>query len=309
MTDTHQPALVVPQLQAWGHDLVVYLPDGGRGWHIRDYFAGISEPAGVAQALSSIASPVALSRHPDVPGGQWWGLGSSGADVMVATDFDVSIAAGDGADVVLTGAGTDYLGGDAGNDWLYAGGGNDALNGGGGADRLYGEAGNDSLQGGDGDDLMVAGAGNDDLWGGPGNDLQTGNSGNDLYCFGKGGGHDILRNNDAAGDDTVQFEEGITREQLWFRHRPGAQNDLEVTVIDTGDTMVLKGWFSSDAMRVDRFRLSTSGFLPNGQTLAKDTVDTLVQAMGAFAPPPMGSASLPESYQQVLNPVLAASWQ
>jgi hypothetical protein len=31
--------------------------------------------------------------------------------------------------------------------------------------------------------------------------------------------------------------------------------------------------------------------------------------MAAFAPPPMGQTSLPDSYQAALAPVLAASWR
>ena len=55
----------------------------------------------------------------------------------------------------------DLLVGGAGGDFLSAGGGSDTLLGGAGNDHLYGQDGNDTLNGGAGNDTLVGGKGND----------------------------------------------------------------------------------------------------------------------------------------------------
>lgn len=304
MSNATTSQLVVARLEERDGDLLVRMPDSNQGWQMRHYFAGISDPDTIADMLGQINRPISLERHPR-PDGGLWGMGTSGPDVMVAGDFDVNISAGDGRDVVITGAGDDYLGGDDGDDWLYGHGGNDEIKGGNGDDRMFGGTGMDLLDGGAGNDQLLAGAGDDRLSGGAGNDWLKGGRGNDIYLFGKGDGHDLIFNNDMLGDDRVQFGAGINPDQVWLR-RVG--NALEARLLETGDTLSLNWWFAADAHRVDRFQLSADGFHPNGVYLDKDKVDALVQAMSAFEPPPVGTTTLPPSYQAVLNPVLASSW-
>jgi hypothetical protein len=43
--------------------------------------------------------------------------------------------------------------------------------------------------------------------------------------------------------------------------------------------------------------------------LLDSKVDTLVQAMAAFAPPAAGQTTLPPAYQTALASVIAANWQ
>jgi hypothetical protein len=42
--------------------------------------------------------------------------------------------------------------------------------------------------------------------------------------------------------------------------------------------------------------------------LLSSTVDSLVNAMAAFAPPTAGQTTLPTNYQSSLNTVIAANW-
>ncbi len=74
----------------------------------------------------------------------------AGNDVVNLTSVnyvygDVTIAGGEGHDIIWSGAGNDTLGGDAGNDQIFGGAGEDILSGG---------SGNDWLRGGEGDDEL-----------------------------------------------------------------------------------------------------------------------------------------------------------
>ena len=48
--------------------------------------------------------------------------------------------------------------------------------------------------------------------------------------------------------------------------------------------------------------------MADGKTLLDSQVNSLVQAMSAFAPPPAGQSTLAADYQTALNPVIAANW-
>lgn len=78
----------------------------------------------------------------------------------------VTFRAGDGADVLLGGAGGAALFGDGGDDRMYGGSGSDFFIGGDGRDVGYGRLGNDVFEGGptaDGADAWYGGAGSGDL--------------------------------------------------------------------------------------------------------------------------------------------------
>ena len=142
----------------------------------------------------------------------------------VAMDID-----GDGdADVILAGAGADFVHGMEGNDFIDGGEGNDALWGGNGADTLLGGDGDDHLMGGhtmilnadgtqgyttvidpeDVGDLIDGGAGDDRIYGNAGDDTLVGGSGDDVIQGNDG--NDSLRggtDNDeliaGEGDDVL----------------------------------------------------------------------------------------------------------
>ncbi|MET0067325.1 MAG: calcium-binding protein [Candidatus Thiodiazotropha sp.] len=121
---------------------------------------------------------------------------------------------------------------------LHGLGSNDNLYGSEGDDALYGDAGNDTLYGERGDDLLSGGQGNDRLWGG---------SGSDRYEFGLGDGNDrIYADTDASGlgdDNRLVFDEGITRDDLWFVWQ--ADNSLLIEVAGDMDSVQLDGFFLS----------------------------------------------------------------
>jgi Ca2+-binding RTX toxin-like protein len=138
--------------------------------------------------------------------------------------------------------------------------------------------------------------------GGAGADTLLGGVGNDTYQLARGDGVDTLQENDttAGNADMLQFMAGINFDQLWFRK---ASNNLEVSVIGTADKAVVKDWYLGNPYHVEQIKAG------DGKLLLDTQVQQLVQAMAAFAPPPMGQTTLTAAQQTALAPVLAANWQ
>ena len=112
--------------------------------------------------------------------------------------------AGSGDDLVLAGAGNDWIGLGNGDDVVLAGLGNDWASGGKGSDILSGGSGDDHLSGGWGSDVVAGGSGDDDMFGGKGSDALIDGLGSD-HAYG------------GAGDDFFFFTEaeligGVTDE-------------------------------------------------------------------------------------------------
>ncbi|MFM0074597.1 DUF3060 domain-containing protein [Paraburkholderia sediminicola] len=157
-------------------------------------------------------------------------------------------------------------------------------------------------------------------------------SGTDTVTLGNGVGHvtlgsgndtiflednDVLTDNALAGDSmnvasTVITESGSSQpqtnelafsaassDQLWFS-RSG--NDLLVSVIGTSSQIDITGWYNGSSQAVQSFDAA------DGKVLTSNDVNALVSAMAAFSPPAAGSITLPESYQNQLQPVIAANW-
>lgn len=122
----------------------------------------------------------------------------------------------------------------AGNDTIYAGAGNDALFGNIGDDKLYGESGNDTLDGGLGNDYLV------------------GSSGSDTYLFNLGDGKDTIYNYDTESSsiDKLVFGAGTSIDKLWFEKNG---NDLQVSILDTADSVLIKNWFLNQSYKLDFF--------------------------------------------------------
>ncbi|WP_411886698.1 calcium-binding protein, partial [Polaromonas sp. YR568] len=188
-----------------------------------------------------------------------------------------------------------------GNDALTGYAGNDTIKALDGDDRVYGHDGADVLNGGNGDDCVDGGAGDDFLDGGAGNDWLYGGEGNDSYAFGRGSGVDVNIDYDpsAGNKDTLSIAKGVSASQLWFRQ---AGNNLEVSIIGTGDSSTVYNWYSGSEYHVEQFKTS------DGKLLQDTQVDKLVQAMAGFAPPAMGQTSLTAAQQTALAPVIAANW-
>lgn len=220
-----------------------------------------------------------------------------------------------------TTSGDDGLYGTRGNDEIHGLAGNDTLYGGAGNDKLYGDQGNDELYGGYGDDLLVGGAGNDTLYGG---------SGNDVYYFEKGWGQDVVDNryqndnpyqNSILGGDpensVIRFGAGIAAASMIAARSGG---DLKLSILGSTDTITVKDYFANEKTRIREIQFA-DGARWDASTIAQKvaapqqassaamySVDALVSAMAAFAPPAAGESTLMAiQRQQPFMPMLAAS--
>lgn len=124
----------------------------------------------------------------------WPRLGDDHIDGRtLPAEFQMTVLADEGNDVIHTGHGNDFIngaqdndkawGGD-GNDWIRTGIGDDVIHGNAGNDRLagledddvvYGDEGNDQVSGGIGDDTLYAGLGFNTLLGDAGHDTAYAN--------------------------------------------------------------------------------------------------------------------------------------
>ncbi|MES2205500.1 MAG: calcium-binding protein, partial [Pseudomonadota bacterium] len=192
--------------------------------------------------------------------------------------------------------------GNDGSNTLKGLNGNDTLQGGVGRDTLEGGEGNDSLKGGAGSDTLIGGAGNDILAGEAGNDILEGGIGNDIYLFGKESGNDTINNNrgSSTDNDQVIVGAGISANQIWLE-RIG--KDLQLTLIETHETLTVNNWYRDSQNHLDSFVLS------DNKRLIESNVENLVTAMSAFAPPRASQTSLTPSTQQALESVIAANWK
>ncbi|NIN28329.1 calcium-binding protein [Hydrogenophaga sp.] len=156
------------------------------------------------------------------------------------------------------------------------------------------------LRGNAGDNVLKGAGGNDTIRGGQGRDVLQGGAGDDRYQFARGDGVDHIDQSDAleADWDTVEFAPGIACDQLWFRQ---TGLNLEVSVMNTSDRLVLDDWFDPASSRVGAFEVG------EGQSLFDQQVDALVQAMAAFNPPAPGQTNWTTDQQAAFAPVLAAS--
>ncbi|MDP2015592.1 calcium-binding protein [Hydrogenophaga sp.] len=160
---------------------------------------------------------------------------------------------------------------------------------------------NNQLTGNSGANSLSGGAGNDTLQGMAGNDTLIGGAGNDTYLLGRGDSGDTVQENDSTSGNTdiLRFLEDVSVEQLWFQR---VSNNLEVSIIGTGDKATITSWYSGSQYQLEQFQVS------DGQALMNAQVANLVNAMAAFSPPPMGQTTLTPSQQSSLAPVIAANW-
>jgi len=150
----------------------------------------------------------------------------------------------------------------------------------------------------------INGTGNDlanVLRGNAGNNLLAGGAGGDVYAAGRGMGQDRVSEDDVTpgATDELLFGEGVTPEQLWFRH---VGNDLEVSIIGTADKATVQDWYLGGQHHVEHIKVE------DGKVLLDSQVETLVQAMAAYAPPATGQMDLSAGYAAALAPVIGAVW-
>ena len=158
----------------------------------------------------------------------------------------------DGNDGYSATAGTDFIFGKEGSDTLYGNGGNDILRGMDGNDNLHGGDGNDILSGGNDKDSLYGESGNDTLYGESGNDIFDGGSGNDIlidsdgddtFVFGRGYGHDEIR--DEGGKNSIRFA-GLSPRDISVN---GINDfDVRITIKSTGETLTIKNFRKDETL-------------------------------------------------------------
>lgn len=130
---------------------------------------------------------------------------------------------------------------------------------------ITGYLGDDALYGGSGDDTLKGGAGNDILHGGSGNDTLSGDAGDDVYLFGRGDGHDTIRESETRTDrrNIIRLGAGITADCIEFlvKQSSGAYMDLILRIKDTGETLtVLNGLYGSGANVINSYSIQAIEF-------------------------------------------------
>ena len=93
------------------------------------------------------------------------------------------------------------------------------------------------------------------LVGNGGANTLSGGAGNDTYVFRRGGGADMINNDDAgAGRVDTLVLEGLNVADIRLQKVNG--NDLVFEILDTGESITVLGFFSSDSQKLDVIRFA-----------------------------------------------------
>ncbi|MGS2722955.1 cadherin-like domain-containing protein [Porticoccus sp. GXU_MW_L64] len=234
--------------------------------------------------------------------------GGAGDDTFIVEGTD------QGSDRFIGGDGTDTIEGGSGDDditvsALLSSDGVEAINGGAGTNRVLGTSSNntldfsnttltdiDSIEGGAGHDNITGSTGDDTIIGGAGNDTLRGGAGADTFIFGVGDGNDTIV---SEGDgDVLEFTSGITNDDLWLTKEG---NHLVIDLIGSNESVRVNNWFLDQDNQLDEIQA-------DGETLSRDDVEQLVNAMAAFDVPDGVGAVVPDDVKQQLEPTLTAVW-
>ncbi|MEJ0038724.1 MAG: calcium-binding protein [Gammaproteobacteria bacterium] len=133
----------------------------------------------------------------------------------------------------------------------------------------------DVIRGNGGDDTLRGGNGIDDLGGGAGNDELEGDAGDDTYRFGRGQGHDEIK--DTQGFNRIVLDTGIavgdvalTRTSTAVRFGASTADALVLT-LNTGEELWLRDFFAGSAT-VGEIQF-IDGTVWNAAQIAAHTVD------------------------------------
>ncbi len=168
--------------------------------------------------------------------------------------------------------------------------GNDALVGTDGNDLITGGAGQDTLNGGDGEDTLIGGVDNDTLSGG---------TGNDTYRFYLGDGQDKIYEGGISSDvDVLEFFDAEVSD-LWFYR---SNSTLRIYRLGTTDRVEVVNWFAFSKAQVEEIHV-------DGQTLALDGINALVDVMTTIGAPVNGNITLTAEQQLQIAEAITAAWQ
>ncbi|WP_218165603.1 S8 family serine peptidase [Burkholderia ubonensis] len=239
---------------------------------------------------------------------------------VTATGGDhVLLLSGSGTTATLQGTGSNTVTVAGGSGNLTLGDGNNTVRlVGSGATVVAGNGAN-NVTGSDGSAKITLGNGNNTVSGAfqtltVGSGTNTVTSTGSIATINLGDGHDVAMVSGSISTVNVghgnydlnfsgfagklKFGSDVTADHLWFRH---VGQDLDISVIGSAETVVLKDWYASSPHQADIM----SG---DGKTVSTFNVEKLVQAMAAFSPPAAGATSLTPNQQTALQPVLAANW-
>jgi Ca2+-binding RTX toxin-like protein len=237
-----------------GTGQTVSLKGKNRSFDVFQGDAGLDQILGTAGddalGLDDLLSPFYDAAGPRLAGVEIIDVGD-GRDVVDLTSQvhvygDVTLAGGNGDDVLWTSAGNDVLEGGAGNDNLYGGVGIDELIGGDGNDTLDGASGADTLRGGPGNDVYLVDDGADVV-------IEQANEGTDTvksaitYALGADLEHLTLTGTDpinGTGNDLNNTLTGNSAENV-LAGGPG--NDLYV--VGEGDSVIESAGEGTDTIQ------------------------------------------------------------
>ena len=217
-----------------------------------------------------------------------------GRNTVNAQNSNVSILMGAGDNIFSLGDGDNVITINQMQHGPNAGNGNNSVHVGNGNNTVKLGDGNNLIDVGGGSNTITVGVGTNDIRIGQGADvIQTGSGVNTIHL---NTGQATVINH--GGQDTVYFASMVQDDQLWFAQDG---NDLLVTVDGTSSNLRLTDWFNG----------ATHATLVagDGHQLIDSQVNSLVQAMAQFSPPPVGQMTLSQSQQDNLMPVIAASWR
>lgn len=235
-----------------------------------------------------------------------------GENVITAGSSD-TITVGDGANTIgvtgssnkiTAGAGNNIITASGGSDTITVGGGTNNITVGGPFETVTAGAGNNAINASGTFDSVTVGAGTNKITTtgtfstlklGDGTDTATMTNTFATATV----GHGTYNLEFGAGFGTLKFGADTASDHLWFQH---VGQDLQITAVGVGGTVTLKNWYASTPEQ------PSSIVAGDGTTLSNSSVNQLVQAMAAFAPPAAGATSFTADEQTALKPILVANW-
>jgi hypothetical protein len=110
----------------------------------------------------------------------------------------------------------------------------------------------------------------------------------------------VISNRDSDGaHDTLRFGTGIHATDLWMSHRG---DDLVITIVGSGDSATLVGWYGNWNNRLSSFELA------DGHHLSGKAVQAEVSAMASAGGVPGSLSELTQEHHAAVVSVIAASW-